>query len=499
MGLVTASARPSERAPGRNTAGRNAPGRNAPGSTATGRSVPGRIAAGRTAAGRIVAGRLPLPATVRPLAVTGAIAACVVMLSGLVIILPLVLAGWIAAPHDGLGLPGVLRTTADIWLAAHHVQFSLSGAGRIGLLPLGLVLLPGALLWRAGKWVVRTGQVSRLRHVGYAALALAGPYGVLSGALALASRSALAAASLPEAVLAGFGLGLVAGGLGGARALAPWGRLTRLLSPRPASVIQGTVGSLVVLAGAGALVAGASLAAHLGQFRSLTVALAPGLVGSALLLLAQLAYLPNAIGWAVCYTLGPGFAFGTGTVIAPTGSAIGLLPSFPMLAALPGGSGGLHASVPAWVSLAVLVVPSLAGGFGGLLTVRAAPALTFEAAPLWGFGSGALAGVITGVLAALSGGPLGSERLAAVGPSGWQASLVAVLEVGVSAAVTAGFVNWLRLRRNPEQAAGGGDIAAGSRAPGGETDDGHRIYLDPWAGEEDEWPDAPRPGPASLP
>ena len=118
-----------------------------------------------------------------------------------------------------------------------------------------------------------------------------------------------------------------------------------------------------------------------------------------------------------------------------------------MLAALPGGSGGLHASVPAWVSVAVLVVPYLAGGFGGLLTVRAAPALTFEAAPLWGFGSGALAGVITGVLAALSGGPLGSERLAAVGPSGWQASLVAVLEVGVSAAVTAGFVNWLRLRR----------------------------------------------------
>lgn len=475
---MTASARPSERS--------------------SGPAGPGQTATGQTAASRIAAGRPPLPATVRPLAVTGAIAACAVMLTGLVIILPLVLAGWIAAPHDGLGLPGVLRTTAGIWLAAHHVEFSLPGAGRIGMLPLGLVLLPGSLLWRAGKWVVRTGQVSRLRHVGYAALALAGPYGVLSGALALASRSALAAASLPEAVLSGFGLGLVAGGLGGARALAPWGRLTRLLSPRPASVIVGTVGSLTVLAGCGALLAGASLAAHLGEFRSLTTALAPGLVGSALLLLAQLAYIPNAIGWAVCYTLGPGFAFGTGTVIAPTGSAIGLLPSFPMLAALPGGSGGLHASVPAWLSMAVLVVPYLAGGFGGLLTARATAVLSFEAAPVWGFASGALTGLITGALAALSGGPLGSERLAAVGPSGWQAGLVAVLEVGVSAAVTAGFVNWLRLRRDPAQA-GGGETTPASRVPHAEADDGHRIYLDPWAGEGDDRPDAPRPGPASLP
>ena len=175
----------------------------------------------------------------RPLAVTGAIAASMVTVTGLLILTPLVIAGWIAAPHAGLGLPGVVRTATSLWLAAHHVAFTLGGAGRIGMLPLGLVLLPGALLWRAGRWVVRVGELTRLRELGYAVLALAAPYAALCGALALASRSRLVSSSLPEAVIAGFLLALCAGGLGGARALAPWPQLFRLLPPRSRSVVLG--------------------------------------------------------------------------------------------------------------------------------------------------------------------------------------------------------------------------------------------------------------------
>jgi hypothetical protein len=62
-----------------------------------------------------------------------------------------VLAGWIAAPHSGLSLIGVVRTAAVLWLVAHHVTVQVSGAGRIGMLPLGLVALPGIALWRAGR------------------------------------------------------------------------------------------------------------------------------------------------------------------------------------------------------------------------------------------------------------------------------------------------------------------------------------------------------------
>ena len=441
----------------------------------------------------------------RPLVITGAIAACAAAGSGLVCITLLVLAGWIAAPHAGVGLPGVLRTAADLWLVGHHVGFALHGTGRIGdgrigILPLGLVLLPGALLWIAGRWVVRRGQVARLADVGYAALALAVPYGLVAGALALAGQSTLATPSLLQAVVSGFLIALLAGGLGGARALAPWRRLIELLPPRARAVFLGSVGTLTVLTGAGAILAGASLAARMGDFRSVDVALAPGLVGGGLLLLAQLAYIPNAIVWSVCYTLGPGFAFGTGTVIAPTGSALGPLPMLPMLAALPSGA---HSTATGWVSLLMLSVPYLAGAFGGLLTARAAPIPAVELAPLWGFACGVATGCALGLLAAFAGGPLGSGRLTAVGPSGWQAGVVCVLEVGVAAAVTTGLVNWVRMRR---LAPAGADIpvdppaAVTEEDPAGGPGSSHHIYLDPWGDAEDAADGRPDPpGPASLP
>ena len=343
--------------------------------------------------------------------------------------------------------------------------------------------------------MVRTGEVARLRHVGYAALALALPYAVMSGALALAARSSLAAPSLPQAVIGPFLAALVAGGLGGAHALAPWRRLIGLLPVRSRSVTAGMLVTLALLTVTGAALAGGSLALHLGQVRALTDNLSPGAAGSALLLLAELAYLPNAVVWAIAFCLGPGFAFGAGTFVAPTGSVLGVMPGFPMLAALPSGTG-----IPAWLSLAVLAAPYLAAAAGGVLTVRIMPTPVLEAAPLWGFVSGAASGCVVGILAAFAGGPLGNGRLAAVGPSGWQVGLVAILEMGVTAAVAAGAANWLMLRHTP---AGWGfrRATAGSPVPAAEddadeyrgpvvvdeTDDagGHRIYLDPWAADRD--------------
>ncbi len=436
----------------------------------------------------------------RPLVVTGAIAACAAAASGLAVLTTLSAIGWITAPHVGIGsgLGGVLRTAALLWLVAHHVGFTVHGAGRIGMLPLGLVLLPGALLALAGRWVVRVGQVTRLRHVGYAAIALALPYALLAGALAVASRTAQAAPSVLQAVIASFLLALVAGGLGAARGLAPRSRLASLMSARPRSIVVGMLGSVAILVAAGAALAGGSLAVHLPEVRAASDALAPGPTGAALLLLAQLAYVPNAIIWAVAYALGPGFAFGTGTVVAPTGSTLGAVPAFPMLAALPAGARPVG---PAWVPVLVLAVPYLAGIFGGLVTVRIAPTPTIEAAPLWGFLTGMAAGALMGLAAAFSGGPLGDGRLAAVGPSGWQVGLLGILEIGVTAALTAWAANWLILRRatrrkaaGPAAAASGVAAAASSAAaaarvmPGivDETDDagGHHIYWDPWAADE---------------
>ena len=457
---------------------------------------PGSLASGESSGG---AAR-PQPA--RPLVVTGGIAACAAAASGLAVLVTLTAIGWITAPHVGIGtgLGGVLRTAAMLWLVAHHVGFTVRGAGRIGLLPLGLVLLPGALLAVAGRWVVRAGAVTQLRHVGYAAIALALPYALLAGALAVASGTAVAAPSLLQAVISAFLLALVAGGLGGARALAPWSRLASLMPARPRSIVLGMLGSAAILTAAGAALAGASLAVHLPEVRVASDVLAPGVGGAALLLLAQLAYIPNAIIWAVAYILGPGFAFGANTVVAPTGSALGAVPLFPMLAALPTGAGptGTHPGGPGWVPVAVLTLPYLAGVFAGVITVRIAPTPVIEAAPLWGFMAGTATGVLAGLAAAFAGGPLGNGRLAAVGPSGFQVALVAILELGITAALSAAAANWLILRRSARRRTAAQPApsepavpSAAAGAPAGvvdETDDagGHRIYLNPWASADEE-------------
>ena len=84
--------------------------------------------------------------------------------------------------------------------------------------------------------------------------------------------------------------------------------------------------------------------------------------------------------------------------------------------------------MPGWIEPTVLALPYLAGGLGGLLLVRAAPALALDAAPLWGLACGAVSGVLLGVLAAVSGGPLG-DGLADVGPSAWQTGRGSALEI----------------------------------------------------------------------
>jgi hypothetical protein len=435
----------------------------------------------------------------RELVAAGAVAGCAAAGVGLAVITILAVIGWIAAPHSGMNLGGVLRTAAVLWLVAHHVTVTVRGAGQIGMLPLGLVALPGALLWRAGRSVVRSHQVTELSGAVTTVLAIALPYSALASALAVVSRTRLAQASVPQALAAGLIVAVVAAGLGAARALTPRGQASGLLAARTRSVLTGTIGSLCVLAACGSAATAIALATDVHKFSAVYRLLDPGVVGGGLLLLAQIAYLPNAVLWAVAYMLGPGFAVGAGTVVAPTGSAVGLVPAFPLLAALPSGA---HTSGPGWLASVMLAVPYLAGAVGGLLVARAAPTPVLEAAPIRGFGAGLLAGGVLGVATAFAGGPLGDGRMAAVGPSPWQVALVAVMEVGIAAAITAGAANWWRqrtrwdggpgspsMRHEPSYsaaAAAPASAAAGARRGRGEQDDGHVIYLDRWGADQDD-------------
>jgi Family of unknown function (DUF6350) len=408
-------------------------------------------------------GPSPVAETVtRPLAVTGIVAAVWATGIGLTVLTTITLLGWIAAPRSalGTGLPGVFRTAVGFWLVAHHAGFSVPH-GRVGLLPLGLMVLPGALLFRGGGWIARTGRVRGRYRIGvaHAALALSIPYAVLSGLLALLARSSVVQPSAWQGLVLCFLLALFAGGLGAARALvsttnrAPWVAMLGLLPRRARSVAAGATGATAVLLGSGTLIFLTSMLFHLSEAKNLYDVLKPGIVGGILLILAGLVYLPNAALWTVAYAVGPGFAVGAGTSVSPSGIFIGMVPAFPPLAALP------QPGPAPLVSLFALAVPFAAGAVGGVFTIRYQPTEATEAAPLWGFVSGVLTGAVIAFLAALSGGPLGGGRMAVMGPSAWQTGLLAALEVGVSAAIAAWIANWRLLRRAPAVEDPGADDA----------------------------------------
>ena len=54
-----------------------------------------------------------------------------------------------------------------------------------------------------------------------------------------------------------------------------------------------------------------------------------------MLAVAELAYLPNLVVWALAWLTGAGFAVGAGTHFAPDDVVGGALPAVPMLGALP--------------------------------------------------------------------------------------------------------------------------------------------------------------------
>ncbi|TDC04192.1 hypothetical protein E1267_23635 [Nonomuraea longispora] len=421
------------------------------------------------AAPRSVLGRLPGVSsdddeTRRPLPVSGMLAAAATLGVGLAALTTLTLVGWIAAPRGtlGAGLPGVFRTAAQLWLAAHHAGFAIPG-GRVGLLPLGLMLLPAVLLYRAARWMARDADLrlrlparlpknspkaqasarrrAQLVLVVQAGVSLAAPYALLAGLIALVARNEITQPFLGETLLSHFVLAFLAGSLATARMIGPWRVMLRLLPERVRALTVGTAVATAVLLVAGLALLLVAIVLNFGQIMELSSVLSPGFVGGVLLVLLQLLYALNAVVWALSYVAGPGFAIGADTLVAPTGVQLGTVPSLPLLGALPDSG-----TMPAWM-MVVVALPFAAGAVAGVMVARISPSPSYEAAPLWGFLSGVSTGVVAGVLAALSGGPIGGGRLATVGPSPWEVALSVALEVGVAAGISAGVTNLLLINK----------------------------------------------------
>ncbi len=224
---------------------------------------------------------------------TGLVAALWCVGIGLAVLTTITLIGWIAAPKTamGHGLSGVFRTAVNFWLVAHHAGFSY-GQGRVGLLPLGVIVLPGVLLYRGGGWMIRVAGLRQRPRIAvvHVAVAQAAPYAGLAALLALAASSKEVRPSAWQALVGCFLVAVIAGGLGAARAVVAaqvaaeakgrrvrsgLGALLRLLPERPRSLVIGVAGALGVLLASGAVLVAVALAMNMAAADDLYGMLAP--------------------------------------------------------------------------------------------------------------------------------------------------------------------------------------------------------------------------------
>lgn len=370
------------------------------------------------------------------------LAAATAALAGVAVTGAVVLVGW-GLSSSGASATGAVRLAAQAWLLAHHGRLQLP-LGDVGLAPLGLTLLPAWLLYRAGGSVSRTLSFDKPEFAEPATavkalVALAGTYAVLV-VLVTGLASSDAVQVEPVSTLVGAGLlATLAGGTGLLRGSPLTARLLDLLPPGARPALRAASVAVGTLVAGGALLAGVALLADHSRAAALSHALAPGLVEGVSLLLLGLLCVPNAAVWASGYALGPGFAIGTGTSVSAFGTTLGPVPAFPLLAALP------DTDHPPAVSLLALAAPLLAGVLAGVLVGRRHDGSVPTTAG-WAAAGGAVAGVAMAVLAALSGGPLGSGRMAALGPSPWQVGLAAAVELAAVGALAAAATRWLGAR-----------------------------------------------------
>jgi hypothetical protein len=351
--------------------------------------------------------------------------------AGLVTLGVPVLLVWATDSRSGSGAAAATRAIGQLWLLAHGASLTLPD-GAVGLTPLGLALLPLALLHRAGRHGARTLQVSGTRQAARLVVAIGFPYALLGAVVAALCVTDQIRPAPVQAVFGGLAVGIVGAASGVLREARLYGE-TRRLPARLRRLCAGAGAATAALLAAGALLGLLSLLRHAGRASSLASATDPGLVGGLVLLVAGLVLVPNAAVWGASWLAGPGFAVGAGTVVGPFGTTLGPVPALPLLAALP------SAPAPTWAAWAALAVPVGAGVLGGVLLGRRLDCRS-GAAAVEGLLVGVLAGAALALCAWLSAGPLGGERMAQVGPTWWAVGLAVAAEVGAGAAAAAAVV-----------------------------------------------------------
>ncbi|MEV7692355.1 DUF6350 family protein [Microbacterium sp. NPDC089189] len=367
---------------------------------------------------------------------------------------PLTVLWFVAFGAPDLGL--IWQSSAVIWQLGHVVPVAVTlpeaylaqtgidasvASFSLSLAPLALAAFTFLFAARSGARAGRAG---------------AGLTGALSGSLVFAALAALvaltgaapaASVELWQAILfpvAFYAAGSVAGvvrvgwnaGDGGSidalrgvldRRPGAWPEVPELLARGGAIALTGLIG-------AGALALAVALVIRGPQIVALSQAANLDALGAVVVAFGQALYLPTLVIWAIAFLAGPGIGLGGGSLVAPVGTQLGIVPGIPVLGVLPETSSS-------WL-LALALVPIAAGAFAGWavrsrLEPRGSAADAETPGILWTLTGGIalIAALGTALLCTLASGSMGPGRLAEVGPDAAIVGVTVGIEVGLGAAI----------------------------------------------------------------
>ncbi|WP_426766248.1 DUF6350 family protein [Pseudarthrobacter sp. 1G09] len=411
-----------------------------------------------------------------PLWLQGAIeTAQAAIISALAVLVPII-AVWATAGFQDDGFETLARLAGQSWLLVHGVPLELAaagstaashtGSGLLTLVPLGLTLIPFLLAWRAGRRLARASYTDQLWQALLGSWVVYSAFGVATGFVCRTPDVGINLGYAMVVPLIPFALGMV---IGARREAGSWSRLigvdavdwisrtsqhSRWAGSYLASVVKaGFVAVAAALALAAVLLA-VDLFVHWNLVLAVYEALDAGAAGGAALTVAQLGYLPNLVVFALAWTSGSGFAMGVGSQVGPLGTAVGPLPSIPVLSAIPAG-----ALDYAFVSL---MVPVIAGVLAGWWFLREGENhfdewLSIKVHARWFTATvstlvlGVLAGVAAGLLAMglawLARGSAGIGRLTEIGPDPLWTGVWLAAEVGAGVVIGYAAGPWLERER----------------------------------------------------
>ncbi|HTW18121.1 MAG TPA: DUF6350 family protein [Nocardioides sp.] len=388
----------------------------------------------------------------RPLALIATLGGAAAAASTLVVCLAAGILGWFLTDAGSHGEPrDALQVGALGWLMGHGSGITVEGT-PVSVVPLGLTLVVAWTLWRIG---IRVGDSvsghgpdadaiadgERDLTVPVAASLLAAGYAVVLTVTHTLAATPATSPSLGRSLLWSILLCLVVGGAGiavGSGRAAIWAAFVPVALREAAVTCRRILLGWFLVAG---LVLVAALVVDLDTAVNVMSQLHTDAGDATVFTLLSLSVVPNAIVFSGAYLLGPGFTVGVGTLVSPSAVALGPLPMFPLLAALPD-----DGTPPAWTAY-LMALPLLVAFAATMRSQRLAPTARWDEGIIRGLAGGVLAGLLFGLLAAVAGGAVGPGRMTDVGPLVLDTTVYAVTAFGLGGLLGGVLATWLQRRR----------------------------------------------------